>query len=264
MKNILFVFCILFPTITKSQDQQLPKEIELVFDYLMKKEYPEVFGSANYSIRPIGWQIIDINDDGKTEIFLQTFPHYRQSPTITIFQIEKSDSVIRILEGFAPGHLIPLSKEDDYLDPHSTATAIDMQLNSGADIKKFAESSLKFGMSVVLYKNFIHEDKRNGKGIFIDLTYLDDFSSENSCANFQFSTPDQIIAGSIKDHENKFFIARVRNELFCYEIIGFEGTSFINKKISIVKIPKDFKRLVLDAGLIKYENNKGKILSLEI
>jgi hypothetical protein len=264
MKKLFLILYILIPTISKSQDQQFPNEVNLVFDYLMKKEYPEVFGDKNYTIRPIAWQIVDINDDGKTEVFLHTFPHYRQSPTITVFQIEKTDSVTRILEGFAPGHLLPLSQEDDYLDPHSTATAIDMQLNSGADVRKFAESSLKFGMCVVLYKNFIHEDKRNGKGIFIDLTYLDDFSSENSCANFQFSNPDQIIAGKINGHENKFFIARVRDELFCYEIIGFEGTRFINKKISIVKIPKDFKRLIRDAGLIKYENNKGKILNLDI
>jgi hypothetical protein len=264
MKKLLLGLFLLIPTISQSQEQQFPKEINLVFDFLLKKEYPELFGDANYRIRPISWQIIDINDDGKTEVFLQTFPHYRQSPTITVFQIDKTDSVTRIIEGFAPGHLIPLSKDDDYLDPHSTATAIDMQLNSGAKIKIFAESSLKFGMSVVLYKNFIHEDKRSGKGIFIDLTYLNDFASENKCANFQFSKPEQIIAGNIKNQENKFFIARVKDELFCYEVKGFEGTTFIDKEISIIEIPKDFKKLILDGGLIKYETNKGKILNLAI
>jgi hypothetical protein len=264
MKKLLLGLLIFIPIISQSQEQRFPKEINLVFDYLLKKEYPELFGDANYQIRPIDWQIIDINNDGIKEVFLHTFPHYRQSPTITVFQIDKTDSVTRIIEGFAPGHLIPLSQEDDYLDPHSTATAVDMKLNAEAKLKIFAESSLKFGMSVVLYKNFIHEDKRSGKGIFIDLTYLDDFSSENTCANFQFSNPEQIIAGNLKKHENKFFIARVKNELFCYEIKGFEGSIFINKEISIVKIPKGFKKLILDSGLIKFENNKGKILDLEI
>jgi len=266
MRKILIGLLILTSFFAKGQDNNFPKEINLVFDYLLKKDYPELFGDQTLQFRPIDWQIIDIDNDGIIEVFLQTFPHYRQSPSITIFQIDKNDSVTRIIEGFAPGHLVKLSKEDDYFDPHTTGYAMDMQLDSN-DPEKFkilAESSLKFGMSVILYKNFIHTDKREGKGVFIDLMYLDDYSKANSCENFQFDKPDKIIAGKILNHDKKFFIAKVGKELFCYKINGFKDSKFINKEISIINVPKDLRDLILENGFIKYLNKKGQLIDLQI
>jgi len=264
MKKLIISLLLIISINAYSQESNFPKEINLVFDFLLKIDYPELFGGNPYQFRPVSWQIIDIDDDGLTEVFLRTFPHFRQSPTITIFQIHPNDSVIRIIEGFAPGHLTSLSKKDDYLDPHSTGTAIDAQLDSKDPnkYKIFAESSLKFGMSVVLYKNFIHMDKREGKGVFIDLMYLDDYNSENSCANFQFSTPEQIIAGKLKDKPHKYFIAKVDKELFCYQIHGIIDNKFIDKEIQIIPLPKEFKKFQLVDGLIKYENTKGQIIDL--
>lgn len=266
MKNFLFFILFSLALSTNGQESDFPKEIDLVFDYWVNNEPPELFNEHPYQPRPIAWQIIDIDNDGKTEVFLQTFPHYRQSPTISIFQIDSNETVNRIIEGFAPGHLIELSAEDDYLDTHSTGTAIDMQLDSNEPekFKKLAQSSLKFGMSVVLYNNFIHTDKRDGKGIFIDLMYLNDFSNENSCANFQFSQPDQIIAGKIKNVEDSFFIAKVNKELFCYKIKGFDNENFVNKEIIIMKLPKKYEQLILDNGFIKYKTKKGEIKELEL
>ncbi len=266
MKALLSGALILIAFLANGQDNNFPKEIKLVFDYLLKKDYPELFANQPYQFRPIDWQIIDIDDDGNTEVFLQTFPHYRQSPTIMIFQINKKDSVTRIIEGFAPGHLVKLSKDDDYFDTHTTGTAVDMQIETkDADkFRKLGESSLKWGMSVVLYKNFIHLDKREGKGIFIDLMYLDDYSSESSCENFQFSKPDKIIAGKIKNQNKKFFIAKVGKELYCYKINGFKDLKFIDKEIKIIDIPKDFKEFKLDDMTIKYLNKKEELVYLEI
>ncbi len=266
MNKILCELLILTSFLANGQDLNFPKEINLVFDYLLKKDYPELFGDQPFQLRPINWQIIDIDDDGNTEVFLQTYPHYRQSPSITIFQIDNNDSVTRIIEGFAPGHLEKLSKDDDYFDPHTTGTAIDMQLDSNEPekFKKLAESSIKWDMSVVLYKNFIHTDKREGKGIFIDLMYLNDFSSENSCANFQFSKPEKIVAGKIKNQDKKYFIAKVGNELFCYKVNGFIDLKFIDKEIKIIDVPKDFKEFQLDNETIKYLNKKGQLVDLEI
>lgn len=174
---------------SNGQSQEFPREINLVFDYLLKKDFPEVFNGKSYQFRPVNWQIVDIDDDGNIEVFLQTFPHYTQSPSITIFSISEKDSVTRIVEGFAPGHLISLSSEDDYFSPHSTGTAIDAQLDKGEPEKllKFASASLKFGMSCVLYKNFIHTDKKESK-TFLDLSYLNDYANENTCERFQFSS----------------------------------------------------------------------------
>ena len=220
----------------------------------------------HFNLDQLSWQIIDIDDDGVTEVFLQTFPHFRQSPSITIFQIDKNDTVTRIIEGFAPGHLVKLSKKDDYFDPHSTGTAIDMQIDSKKPdaFRKLAESSLSFGMSVVLYKNFIHTDKREGKGIFLDLMYLDDYEKANSCARFQFEKPEKIIAGKIKDYDKKFFIAKVDKELFCYKINGFTDSRFIDKEIKIIDIPVDFVEFRIENELIRYLNKQGQVVDLQL
>jgi hypothetical protein len=266
MKNLSFLLMFSIALFSNAQEANFPKEINLVFDYIVNNDFPELFNGQPFQPRPIAWQIIDIDNDGKTEVFLQTFPHYRQSPTISIFKIDNKDSVTRIIEGFAPGHLVKLSAEDDYFDTHSTGTAVDMQLDSNEPekFKKLAQSSLNFGMSVVLYKNFIHMDKRDGKEIFIDLMYLNDFPNENSCAHFQFSQPEQIIAGKIKNMKALFFISKVNKELFCYKIKGFENGKFVDKEIFIMKLPKKYKQLILDDGFIKYKNKKGEIRELDI
>lgn len=241
-----------------------PREVNLVFEYIMSKDYPEVFNGNPFQFRPVNWVITDIDDDGTTEVFLQTFPHYRQSPTISIYQINEQDSVKRITEALAPGHLIKLSPEQDYFDTHTTGTGIDMQLGSNdlEKMKKFAKSSLKFGMSPVLYKNFIHTDKRDGAPTFIDLTYLDDYAKENSCVNFQFSTPEMIIAGSVEGKKYKYFVAQVKQELYCYEIKGFEEDGWIDKQVTIMALPKDFKEFKSTGQTIQYITSKGAMKPL--
>ncbi|WP_224994304.1 hypothetical protein [Cesiribacter sp. SM1] len=260
---LLIAFSIAFPTKGQST-HDLPKEVNLVFEYIINKDYPEVFGGNPYKIRPVNWVITDFDNDGTTEVFLQTFPHFRQSPTIIIYQIDDQDSVKRIAEALAPGHLIELSPEQDYIDPHTTGTGIDMQLGSNdmEKLKKFAKSSLKFGMSPVLYKNFIHTDKRDGAPTFIDLTYLDDYPKESSCLNFQFSTPEKILAGSVAGEKYKYFIAQVKQELFCYEIKSFDGEGWIEKQVTIIELPKDFKEFKFAGEIIQYITNKGAIKPL--
>lgn len=243
-----------------------PKEVKLAFDYLTNKDFPESFNRISHQFRPVAWVINDIDNDGITEVFLQTFPHYRQSPTITIFQIHKLDSVSRITEGLAPGHLIPISPVDNYIDTHTTGTAIDMQLGgSNPDkVSIFADSSMEHGRSLVLYKNFIHTDKRDGKPTLLDLRYLNDFIQENTCENFQFAQPESIAAGKISGKANKFFIAQVGDQLFCYEIKGFEANGLIDKMVTIRDKPMDFKRFKEEGGFIKYETFSGDLKSVKI
>lgn len=263
-KKLLTLISILLAFNSNGQNQEFPREINLVFDYLLNVDFPEIFNNKSYQFRPVNWQIIDIDNDGNVEVFLQTYPHYTQSPTITIFKINKNDSVTRIIEGLAPGHLIPLSDKDDYFSPHSTGTAIDAQLdkNEPEKLLKFANASLKFGMSCVLYKNFIHTDKKDSN-TFLDLTYLNDYSNENTCEQFQFSMPEEIIAGKVKRAANKFFVAKIGDEFFCYEIKGFENNVNIKKTISIIKVPLNFKKFAIDDGYIKYLTDKDKLIDFK-
>lgn len=245
---------------------EYPKEVKLVFDYLTNKDFPESFNGISHHFRPVSWVINDIDNDGIKEVFFQTYPHYRQSPTITILQIHQLDSVSRITEGLAPGHLIPVSPVDDYNDTHTTGTAIDMQLGGSNPAKDslFAVASIKRGMSPVLYKNFIHTDKRDGKPTLLDLRYLNDYIQENTCEHFQFPQPESIAAGKVSGKANKFFIAQVGSKLFCYEIKGFEANGWINKTVTIIDKPKDFRHFKEEGGYIKYETLKGDLKSVNI
>jgi hypothetical protein len=243
-----------------------PKEVKLVLNYLTNEDFPESFNNMGHHFRPVSWVINDIDNDGITEVFLQTLPHYRQSPTITVFQVDKLGVVSRITEGLAPGHLVPVSPIGNYIDTHSTGTAIDMQLGgSNPDKDKiFANSSIKHGLSPVLYKNFIHTDKRDGKPTLLDLRYLADPIKENTCENIQFPQPESIAAGKITGKANKVFIAQVGSKLFCYEIKGFEANGWINKIVTIMDKPNDFKRFKEEGGFINYETFKGELKSVKI
>lgn len=236
-----------------------PREVELVFEYLQQHDYPEVFNNQPYQFRPVAWQIIDVDGDGVMEVFLQSFPHYRQSPTITIYQVDSKGSVSRLVEGLAPGPLVAVKEEDDYFDPHTTGTAMDMQLNHAdpEKMKIFAKSSLKFGMSPVLYKNFIHTDKREGRPTFIDLSYTS-YKEENACENFQFSSPDALAAGLLKGKKERCFIALVGEELYCYAIKGITDDGWLDKELVIIKKPADFKEFAVAGGNILYVTHTGK------
>ena len=53
MRKIFFGLIIFTSLIAKGQDNNFPKEINLVFDYLLKKDYPELFGDQSFQFRPI-------------------------------------------------------------------------------------------------------------------------------------------------------------------------------------------------------------------
>jgi hypothetical protein len=259
-------FVLPFIWLSASGQRIIPREINLVFNYLKHQDYPEKFNDKSFQVRPVDWQIIDIDDDGTLEVFLQTFPHYLESPTITIFQIAKNDSVTRILEGLVPGRLLPLGENRDYyFDPHTTGTALDSHVEKGDSLahQKFAHALIGRGMSAIIYKNFIHADHRNG-AVFVDLRYLGAFDKPGTCQNFQFAKPDEIIVGRVNGSYHNNFVARVDNELFCYEITGFVDGIYLKKRVRIRRTASDFEVLVIDSGFIKYRTTSGEIKELTI
>lgn len=239
------------------QDPGYPKELNLVLEYIKRSDYPEVF-DQQYQVRVRGLAIEDIDGDGTTEVFLQTFPHYRQSPTITIYQVDKLDSVKRLTEGLAPGKLVPLDAKDDYLDSHVLGKGIDLVLGDG-DISKmvlFAKSSLTSKMSAVVYKTFVHTDTREGKPVYIDLSYLD--CKENTCENFQFQKPAYIVTGTLPGNKDKSLLVRVGDEIYKYAIKAITADGFLERTVWVEKVPTDFSEFVVEEGMIRYRTIDGR------
>jgi hypothetical protein len=264
-KKSLYFF-LPFIWFSASGQRIIPKEVNLVSEYLNQKDCPEKFGDKSFPLRVIDWQIIDIDDDGILEVFLQTFPHYLQSPPITIFQISKNDSVTRMLEGFAPGRLLPLAENRDYyFDSHTMGLANDSYIERADSLthRKFGLALIEAGTSAVIYKQFIHSDNRSS-AVFADLRYLGAYNHQRKCDTFQFAKPDEIIAGRVRGSYHKNFIARVDDELFCYEILGFDSNQFVKKKIRIVRVPADFEVLIHENGFVKYRTKSGEVKDFRI
>jgi hypothetical protein len=148
---------------------------------------------------------------------------------------------------------------------HDTGLAIDSYVEKGDSLahQKFGRALIQTGTSAIIYKKFIHSDNRSAP-VFADLRYLGAFDHQRKCAGFQFAKPDEIITGRVKGSYHKNFIARVDDELFCYEILGFDDNLFVKKKIRILRIPADFEVLIEEKGFVKYRTMSGEVKHLKI
>lgn len=100
-----------------------PPEVKAVLGYVLKSDYPEIYQKKPYRIRLNGHALGDVDGDGTVEVFLLVDTHYQQTPTILIFRVTKSGTVQRLVEGLAPGPLIPANGErlDSHTLPDQTA-----------------------------------------------------------------------------------------------------------------------------------------------
>ena len=65
--------------------------------YVLETEYPEEFDDVLYRVRAENLVIADIDGDGRQEAIAHYIPHYRQSPTIVIYQVARDMTVISLL-----------------------------------------------------------------------------------------------------------------------------------------------------------------------
>ena len=121
---MLLLSLVFLPTTAGAEKKKYPPRFQAAMDYLLEKDYPELFGEKSYRIRPTGFDIGDLDGDGVDEVVVSFYPHYRQSPTVVIFKVDDKMNVTRVIEGLAPGRLIPVTGE--YLDSHSLGQAADM------------------------------------------------------------------------------------------------------------------------------------------
>lgn len=244
-------------------DIEIPPQITEVLEYLQSKEATKAQGRA-FKIKPVSWKIFDVDEDGVDEIFLQTVPHYEQTPTISIFQKAADGSIVKKLEGFAPGKLLPLRKEDKLIDPHAAAYAHDIPLSKSNPkrYRSLADSAYLYGLHVILFKNYAHTDTRKNLTSFVDLTYLE--TDRTQCGDFRFAQPDQIAAGKMAGQKYNFFVAKVDDRLYCYEIRRFSKRGFIEKTVSVVPLPEDFLQLEVVNDQIRYRTKNDKTRPLKL
>ncbi len=212
-------------------------KLEAVKQYLLKDDYPELFGDTPYRMKINNAIVADIDDDGEQEVILHVTPHYRQSPTILIFKVSKDLSVKRVIEGLAPGPLVPVS--GDYLDSHELGDAVDLTLGKeqGNPAKRgdFVKAALVEKMGgVVEYRNFIHMDSRKGKGVYVDMTGLAKPPTEETCENFEFSVPDYVAVMSKKDGSGNYILAHVGKSIYAYKIHKIRDDGLLEKTLTVM------------------------------
>lgn len=238
-KYIWLLLFLLLPlsVFAENSDTESPR-FKAVESYLLDKEdYPELFKDNPYRLKVTGLAIGDLDDDGQDEVVLQMKPHYRQSPTIVIFRVDDDMKVTRVIEGLAPGPLLPIS--DEYLDSHTLGMAVDMEIsqNDGEMIKTkkpMIDILLKNFGGVVEYKNWFHTDARSGRKMYIDMRHLDVPENKLSCADFEYSTVKLISIVKKNGVNGNLLSAYVDDKLYVYKINKFKDNGLMEKSLEIL------------------------------
>ncbi len=91
---LLIILFVLFPGLVPAEkrsekNQALPPGLEAVQKYIMEEDYPELFAGRPYRVRFRDVVIADLDGDKSNEVIALLDPHYRQSPTMIIYQVSK-------------------------------------------------------------------------------------------------------------------------------------------------------------------------------
>lgn len=252
---------LVFAMASVSQTEK-PSAVELLKKHLLEKDYPEVFQDKNYHVRVENVLNVDIDNDGKTELVVLFYPHYRQSASVMIYQVSPDGGLARVTEALAPGPLQKIS--GDYLDSHETGNAFDFSLPEAQNNLVNRNKTLEIAMSkfggVVAYRNFYHVDGRKGPVSYVDMTGVELPPNVQDCGSFEFSKVRQIAVGPIREDLSKNYLgAWVGDEIYAYLITSISDRGFLDKKLWVVKAPRDFKGFIPNQGLT-YETASGKTL----
>ena len=244
--------------------QQNDTRLETVRNYILNKDYPEVFGNDQYKTRIEGVLDADVDNDGSREIVIQYNPHYRQSAPILIYKISTDLTVTRVVEGLAPGPLQKVS--GNYLDSHNLGDGVDFEIPGGNATPETVLKSVtkNGGMGLVAYDSFFHMDGRTGSPSFIDMRGVKLPTKKHDCAAFEFSKVKQIAVGHLREDSTQNYLAAwVGDEIYVYLIRGVSNEGMLNKKVTIIKAPAGFKGFEQDHGLTYKTETATSILTLK-
>jgi hypothetical protein len=247
------------------QEAPIPPEVEAVRKHLLEQDYPEIFGSDPYRMRIENVLVTDLDGDGDPEVVAHTWPHYRQSATITIFRLTRDLAVTRVAEALAPGPLQPLS--GDYLDSHVLGEAFDFSVDADpAQHEKLLQLTLASGFGgAVEYASFWHADNRKGPIYYVDMTAVEIPDGGRDCERFEFSRVDEIAAGALDGGDGKTWLAaRVGPELWLYRITRFLPNGLLEKQVRVQPLPDDFAGFEPGPSTrLRYRTSGGDVRALQ-
>ncbi len=264
MKRFITLFLLSSSLAGYAFGQQSNPRLEAVRNYILEKDYPEVFGNDHYKTRIEGVLDVDVDNDGSKEIVVLYFPHYRQSAPILIYKVSSDLKVTRVAEGLAPGPLQKVS--GDYLDSHNLGRAVDMEIPiEQTTPEKIFQIMAKSGMNgFVTYDSFFHSDSRSGLPSFVDMRGVKLPTKDHDCASFEFSRVKQIAAGHLREDATRNYLAAwVGNEIYVYLIRGVSKDGLLDKKQWVIEVPKGFKGFEADQGLAYVTETGKNILTLK-
>jgi hypothetical protein len=252
-----------------------PPELAAVRRYLADEEPPEQFGDDRLPVRIRGFTVWDVDGDGTREVILWTDPYYRQSPTITLYSVSSAGKVRRLIEGLAPGPLVPATST--LRDSHTLGRAVDVA-NVQAEKRRAAgtapdraaddafgrdavATALGRRQHVVQYPSFVHTDGRVGAGSFVDLSQERGGFAEGSdgCRGFEFAPIEDVTVGTLGgEPQGRYVAAAAGGRLDLYRIERIQADGTLLKRRWAAPKPGDFVRFVgAPGGTIRYETRTG-------
>ncbi len=242
MSRSYTLICLMFALMPPAMASQLPAEYKLVEQYILERDYPELFEDKSYRLQVQNVLVEDLDNDGRPEVILHVKPHYRQSPPLVIYQIDENQQVRRLVEGLAPGPLVAV--DGDYLDSHTLGAAVDFTIEakgSKLDAEAHHQAALKvirkFG-GVVEYNGFVHADSRSGGGMYVDMRHIKEIPGGASCEAFQFSDVKHIAVRRKEGDPAKYIIALTEDALWVYRIAGITADGFLDKSVASMPLGK--------------------------
>ncbi len=211
--------------------------------------------------------LLDIDRDGRPEIFIAIAPKYRQTATIVIYKMVDDNRVQRLYEGLAPGKLVPVSNRQ--IDTHTLGNGIDMTIEGGADSSmgvRLLATARTQGMQIVRYPNFFHVDERSQAAQYVDIASASPGFHETTCESFEFSPVEALASGRVgSDTVGRYLAALTPAEVVFYRLRGISSDGRLQKTSWSVPRPDGLVKLqVTIDGLIVGVSSDGRRVPLTL
>jgi hypothetical protein len=158
-------------------------------------------------------------------------PSFRQTPTVLVYERTPTGGLHRLVEGFAPGRLQPLSRR--FRDSHTLGEAADLTIGhrESVDTLAFVSAALQQGMSLVQYRTFFHADFRRGSASYVDLSDRALPATDSiTCAEFEFSHVDGLAGGHLAgDSARTYLVALTSQDVTIYRFDTIRASGMLIK-----------------------------------